>query len=203
MDGHTLASMAQLREVRDHSVTVAATTQPKKGSATFIEGGIGAGKTTVGKLLVWLASFTQLPLIFIDEPSNDPLLQEFILNKKTKAASFQKSMLRYRLEVLKMAVNLLNDGWLVVLDRSLYGDRVFEYINWKLGNMTNEEHFDYIVEFTKYKNQYNTLLENAQVAYIPQSEETMVERIKQRDRQGEVDGYHKDYLNLIRETYAK
>lgn len=172
-------------------------------SLVFIEGGIGAGKTTIGKFLVWIASLTNTPLIFIDEPFNHDKFREYVADQKNKALDFQKSMLAYRLQVLTLAKHLMDQGWFVVLDRSLYGDRVMEFVNWKVGNITSAEHIDYLNEFATSRNAYDSLLQNAQVIYIPQTQESMIQRIRARDRVGEVDGYMLDYLNLIRDVYDK
>jgi deoxyadenosine/deoxycytidine kinase len=173
------------------------------GKISILEAGIGAGKTTLGMLMTLLACSKGKKAIFIEEPSNDRKLQKFLENMQKKALKFQKRMLGYRVQILRLALELTKRGYNVLLDRSLYGDRVFEHVNVVQGNITPEQHAEYLEYFLEMRRLYEDICRAATVFYFPQTLEETKARIKKRNRTGEVGGYTDEYLNQINDTYAK
>jgi deoxyadenosine/deoxycytidine kinase len=186
------------------------TFQGISGKGSFFEAGIGAGKTTLGTLVLLLAAHCNKKMVFIEEPSNSERLQKFIANMKVEgeALNFQKLMMEYRCSILEVAVELKRLGFNVLLDRTLYGDGVFAYVNMLQGNMTEEEYAEYVDCHKRAIALYQELCETATVFYFPQGLEESKLRIAKRARPGEVSegkisGYRDEYLMQINETYAK
>lgn len=175
---------------------------PEKGKLIFLEGGIGAGKTTLGILVTLLATRLRKNCLFMEEPMNLEKLQVFISDQVGCATDFQKLMLNYRVVVLELACCMVDLGYSVILDRSLYGDRVFEYVNWLDGNINNLQHREYLKTFSEIRKKYEDLCSHAVVLYMPQTTEGCVKRVQRRRRGNEASGYSLEYLQKINSTYA-
>lgn len=172
------------------------------GKCIALEGGVAMGKSTMGKLLVALAASIGQQVFFFEEPSNQVRLVAFIGDQKTEAKDFQLLMLRYRIMVLRLAVILTRAGCSVILDRTLYGDRVFEYQNWVQGNIDDEGHAEYLQAYAEASHEYEELCTSVTVIYISKTLDESDKLIKRRDREGE-NKYSPGYLASIIDTYAK
>ena len=174
-----------------------------KGQLIFLEGGIGAGKTTLGKIVSAMACKSGKKCIFMSEPMDLDELEIYISDPKTHALSFQLSMLTHRVNVLNLAKSLIDIGHSVILDRSIYGDRVFEHVNWSRGNIGDEEHITYLKKFMNFKKIYHQLCSDAQIWFVPQDLNGSIENIKKRSRRNELNGYSLDYLEEVIKVYEK
>jgi deoxyadenosine/deoxycytidine kinase len=172
------------------------------GKVLFLEGGIGAGKSTAGWLMVALGSILERTVVFFEEPKNRRALTSYIKNAKTEALSFQILMLSYRFRVLDTARALALLGYVVVLDRSIYGDRVFEYVNYLKENISQQQHEFYEKYFWGEMANRRKHAVTVEVFYLPQTVEESLRKIARRGIKEEIEGYTTEYLGLINDTYA-
>jgi len=170
----------------------------------YVEGGVGAGKTTVTKALA-----ARLNLRVFEEPVNEELLAEFYADladggKRGIPAIFQFEMLhrRYAMQLAAAAECLLPDGTGfagAILDRCLFGDRVFASILAEDGLIT-------AVAFGVYEravqNMKLGLYPPTLLLYLDARPETCLDRIRKRGRPQEKD-ITLAYLQRIHEGYKK
>ena len=156
-----------------------------------IEGQIGVGKTTIGEILqerYGVRLFRELT-----RESTLQLLDRFYADKRRWAFTLQVHFLNERFRMIKDIFR--NGGGL--LDRSIYGDRIFADLLHDDGDMTNEE-------FETYETLLDNMLEHAQkpdlLIYLDCSVETALERIKRRNR-GLESGIPRDYLEKLNQRY--
>ena len=107
----------------------------KFGAHIWIEGIIGAGKTTVTRKLA-----DELNLRPLFEPVEaNPYLDDFYKNPKEHAFAMQIELMahRYAMQQLAAYEACLVGGYNgSILDRGLPGDRVFAKLHMKYGNMS-------------------------------------------------------------------
>jgi deoxyadenosine/deoxycytidine kinase len=153
----------------------------------IVEGTVGSGKTTLGK---FLSEYSNIKLY--EELSNDDttiLLDKFYADQERWSFALQVHYLNERFKMIKN-INKLSTG---ILDRSIYGDRIFAKMLHEDGKMTNEEY-----------NTYETLLESMLEHVIPPqltiylkcSTDTAVKRIAHRNRGIETEVPIKYWLRL-------
>lgn len=162
-----------------------------------VEGNIGAGKTTLGELL---AETYQTKLYRelenqTEDDKNDTLhiLEKFYNNKKQYAFLLQIHFLNERFRMIKEIFN--NNGG--VLDRSIYGDKIFVDVLHEEGAIDD-------FEYKTYTKLLSNMLEHAQkpkiLIYLNASVDTCLSRIKRRDRNGETKITY-DYLKNLENRY--
>jgi deoxyadenosine/deoxycytidine kinase len=168
---------------------------PFAGKIVSIEGNIGVGKTTLGRSLVSVLEREGLEVIFHDEPVNQQMLKQFLIDPKKYAYPFQLYMLTRRQVNYVKAQQAVSEGKCVIIDRSLAGDFVFATLQHQLGNITTED-------YTIYQQVYKDFEEFVPdyILYLQASVKSIKERIKRRNRDGE-DVYDDDYLTKLDETY--
>lgn len=138
-----------------------------------IEGTVGCGKTTLAK---FLSEKTQI--ILFEELSNKDttkLLNDFYANQTRWSFALQVHFLNERFKMIKQ-INKMSSG---ILDRSIYGDKIFAQMLHEDDKMTHEEY-----------NTYDTLLDNMLehvnppnlVVYLKCSTKTAIERLNNRNR---------------------
>ena len=159
----------------------------------LLEGNIGAGKTTVGKVLASSDSFD-----FIEEPTAAwregfaaNMLDLFYSDTKRWAFTFQICAFITRAKTWK-EVLAYTDHSRVVLERSVFCDRyIFAENCYRTGLMTVPEYQVYcgLWEFLV----SNYCVEPDLILYLRTPAETCMERIRVRDRQEEV-GIPLEYL---------
>lgn len=159
-----------------------------------IEGGIGVGKTTLGKSLMrFIRNHENWEhKDFYPEPFNQKMLEQFLSDKKKYAYAFQLYMLNRRQTNYALAKAGNRDA---IIDRSLAGDYVFASVQHRLGNITDSE-------FEVYQQIFNEFApyEPDVIIYLRTSTEVAMNRIKTRDRNGEC-SYTEEYLNEISREY--
>jgi deoxyadenosine/deoxycytidine kinase len=169
-----------------------------------VEGNIGSGKTTLAKKLAKQLGYR----LFLEPVESNPYLEKFYADPKKWAFKMQMHLLLSRSKAHKLAqLEALTDydgiGG-IVMDRSVWGDRVFAKTNYLIGNIdelawreTYEQYFQmFTAEFRM----------PATVIYLDVSPEVCLERMQKRDRTVEKDvaldylkRIHKGYLDLISE----
>lgn len=106
-----------------------------------IEGGVGVGKSTLTKKL---AKYLEMSSII--EPVDEEFLSWldlFYSNRSRYGYSFQTYTLRKRIN----ANHLLNHNVGVIHDRTIFGDSIFAYLNYRDGMICEKEYQLYVDEF--------------------------------------------------------
>ena len=153
-----------------------------------IDGVVGAGKSTLAQKVS-----DKLGIPIYEELQNQTtmnLLEEFYKDKKRWAFTLQIHFLNERFKMIKQIHK--NGGG--ILDRSIFGDRIF-------ASMLNEDGYMTDDEFATYTTLLDNMLEHSQnpqfLIYIDCDIETAMSRIKKRGRDMEqsVDRYYWSRLN--------
>jgi len=157
----------------------------------LIEGQIGVGKTTIGSII---EERFDIPLYReLANPDTLALLDLFYADKPRWAFTLQIHFLNERFRMIKEIFR--NGGG--VLDRSIFGDRIFAEMLHTDGDMNDQE-------FNTYSTLLNNMLEHTQkpqlLIYLDCSVETALERIKIRNR-GLESGIPRDYLENLNARY--
>ena len=157
----------------------------------IIEGQIGVGKTTIGEII---EERFGVPLYReLGNPQTLKLLDRFYADKKRWAFTLQIHFLNERFRMIK-DIFAAGGG---ILDRSIFGDRIFAEMLHRDGDMTEEE-------FLTYSTLLDNMLEHAQepqlLIYLDCSVDTAIERIRKRNR-GLEPGIPRDYLENLNERY--
>lgn len=157
----------------------------------IIEGQIGVGKTTIGEIIERRFG---VPLYReLGNPHTLSLLDKFYADKRRWAFTLQIHFLNERFRMIKQIFNA-GGG---VLDRSIFGDRIFAEMLNHDGDMSNEE-------FATYSTLLDNMLEHVQepqlLIYLDCSVDTALDRIRQRSR-GLEPGIPRDYLENLNERY--
>lgn len=170
--------------------------QSDSGMLIWVEGIIGAGKTTfsreVGK---------RLGLRVIEEPvETNPFLEHFYKDQKTWAYGMQIFLLhtRYKMHQLGSWETSINCGYKgAIFDRSLAGDRAFARLHMEAGNI-------HPLNYMSYEMAYLTMFRSLQlptmIVFLDVAPQTAYDRMKARSRDVEV-GVPLDYLVKLRDGY--
>ncbi|AYE36125.1 deoxyguanosine kinase [Borrelia turcica IST7] len=156
-----------------------------------IEGLIGAGKTTLGNILS-----RELNIPFYSELNNEftlSILDKFYKDKSRWAFPVQINFLNERFKLIK-AIFRTKGG---ILDRSIYGDRVFATLLNEGGYMSDDEYRIYL-------DLLDNMLEHSQIPalmiYLDCSVDEAERRIKNRNRSFET-GIPREYLDNLNTKY--
>lgn len=157
----------------------------------IIEGQIGAGKTTMGEILERRFG---IPLYQeLGNPDTLNLLDRFYADKSRWAFTMQIHFLNERFRMIK-DIHAAGGG---LLDRSIFGDRIFAELLYEDGDMSPEE-------FHSYSALLENMLEHAQppalLIYLDCSVDAAIERIMIRNRGLEA-GIPRDYLEKLNRKY--
>ena len=159
----------------------------------IIEGQIGAGKTTMGEILERRFS---IPLYReLANPDTLSMLDRFYADKKRWAFTMQIHFLNERFRMIK---NIHSAGG-GLLDRSIFGDRIFAELLHEDKDMSDEE-------FRSYNSLLENMLEHARppalLIYLDCSVDAAIERIKIRNR-GLESGIPREYLEKLNNKYLE
>lgn len=139
----------------------------------LIDGVVGVGKTTLGRMLAH-----ELDVKLYEELSDidtGALLDKFYADKKRWSFTMQIHFLNKRFHMIK-EIHKNNGG---ILDRSIFGDRIF-------ASMLNEDHDMTDEEYRTYSTLLDNMLEHAQpptiLIYLRCGVDKAIERINRRDR---------------------
>jgi deoxyadenosine/deoxycytidine kinase len=165
------------------------------GPVIWVEGIIGAGKTTLARRLA-----LQLNLRSIFEPvDSNPYLSRFYEDPKRWAFPMQIELLHRRFNMQQLAVREATMGEYagVVLDRGMPGDRVFCKLHTLAGNMSE-------LEWNTYQLAYEvmacSLVPPSLLVFLDVEPEVALERVRERARSAEV-AVDLKYLTDLRKGY--
>ena len=162
-----------------------------------VEANIGAGKTTLLRLLKNTSppvGRNKYELIFLEEPVNEweqikdsngiNIIQKFYADQERYAFSFQIMAYISRLVSVKNAIKENKDkNCFIICERSLWTDRFV------FAKMLNDNHKIEDVNFQIYLKWFDEFIIDIRldaIFYIPSCPELCFERIKKRNRTGEV-----------------
>lgn len=159
----------------------------------LIEGQIGVGKTTIGEIV---QERFGIPLYReLNNPDTLALLDRFYADKRRWAFTLQIHFLNERFRMIKQ---IFRDGG-GVLDRSIFGDRIFAEMLAADGDMSGEE-------FRTYSTLLDNMLEHVQkpqlLIYLDASVDTALDRIRKRNR-GLESGIPREYLAELNRRYLE
>jgi len=141
-----------------------------------IEGTVGVGKTTLGKFLSDLINIK----LHEELTSGDTriLLDKFYEDQERWSFALQIHFLNERFRMIK-EINSVDSG---ILDRSIYGDKIFAQMLNEDGKMSNEE-------YNTYETLLNNMLEHVKpphlMIYLKCQTETATKRVAIRNRSTE------------------
>lgn len=167
-----------------------------RGPVIWVEGIIGAGKTTLTRALT-----NELGLRPILEPVKaNPYLAKFYEDPKRWAFPMQIELLyrRYAMQKLAAYESTTEGGYPgSVLDRGLPGDRVFARLHRLAGNMSE-------MEWETYERCYGimacSLIPPSLLIFLDVEPEIALDRVRNRGREEET-GIPLDYLKQLRAGY--
>lgn len=159
----------------------------------LIDGVVGSGKSSLATKLS-----KSLDLKMYEElASSDTisLLDKFYQDQKRWSFTLQVHFLNERFKMIK-EIHKNNGG---LLDRSIFGDRIFAELLHENGEMSDEE-------FRTYNTLLDSMLEHAQppklLIFIDCPVDIAIERIKKRNRVMEL-GVPRNYWEKLNEKYKK
>lgn len=168
------------------------------GKILAVEGNIGVGKSTLCKRLTEYLNSSGIKAVYYEEPVDTDMLVLYVSDMKKYAYDFQIKMLEYRIDIHLDAQKKREEGYTVIIDRSLIGDYVFAEMQKDNGNISAEQ-------WTTYQDKLTSV--NLQTldycVYLDCTSKVALERICKRDRCNEAAGYTIDYLESVATYYKK
>lgn len=159
----------------------------------IVDGVVGAGKSTLAEKL---SNKLNIPVHFeLQSQVTMDLLEEFYKDKKRWSFTLQVHFLNERFKMIK-EISKKGTG---ILDRSIFGDKIFANMLYEDGYMTKEEYYTYsgILDNMLEHSKSPTLL-----VYIDCNLETAIERIGIRGREME-QKVDEVYWKRLNEKYTK
>ena len=176
--------------------------QNLKGKRIYsIEGNIGAGKTTILKIIE--KSFKDIA--FVEEPiskwqniGNENLFQKFSENPERWCFSFEFYSMLTKVEALIKAANCNQS--IIIIERSLLSNKIFIDISKEMDKLNNMEYNILLKTWDFYiQNVYPQL---SGIIYLNTPVDVCVNRIIQRNRNEECN-VDKSYLNILHEKFKE
>ena len=176
--------------------------QNLKGKRIYsIEGNIGAGKTTILKIIE--KSFKDIA--FVEEPiskwqniGNENLLEKFYENPERWCFSFEFYSMLTKVEALIKAANYNQS--IIIIERSLLSNKIFIDISKEMDKLNNMEYNILLKTWDFYiQNVYPQL---SGIIYLNTPVDVCVNRIIQRNRNEECN-VDKSYLNILHEKFKE
>ena len=168
-----------------------------KGEIIELEGGIGAGKTTLGKSLAAFLNSIGMDAKFFPEYTNSEFLDAYIGDMPKYAFAFQMFLLAKRIEIYREAERYAATGAVAIVDRSIIGDMTFAKMQKANGNFTEQDWVIYLSTMKQEIQKAPTTL-----VYLKCDVPTLLDRIKKRGIESEIKGYDSGYLHQLNEAYA-
>ena len=176
-----------------------------------IEGNIGAGKTTILKMVSDMYSKNLDKIVFLKEPvelwyniqdeTGKTMLENFYENPKHNAFAFQIMACVTRTSIIKRAMEENKHCEIVLCERSIEADsKIFAKMLYDDGLMSKMEYAIYTLLYNENIAQYSV----DGIIYISTNPDKCYERVQKRNREGEsniemdylvkCDKYHMDWL---------
>lgn len=165
----------------------------KTGAVIWVEGIIGAGKSTLAKAL---AEALNLEAMYEPVESN-PYLEDFYNDPKSVAFAMQIHLMHHRFAMQKIAAFNATIGKGSVLDRGMPGDRVFCKMHMQAGNITGKEWQTYQMA---YEIMACSLSPPSILLFLDVEPDVALERVRKRSR-GAESGITLKYLSDLRKGY--
>lgn len=166
-----------------------------RASVITIEGGIGVGKTSLGRSIERFLNKIGIKAKFFPEYVNQTLLAQFIGDMNRHAYSFELFMLAKRAEIYRDAQRFADLGGLAIIDRSINGDWAFTKMQYDAGRITEDDWVTY-QDILKAEN-FN---EPSLTIFLDCDIERSMARISKRGRGCESD-YTVEYLQKLGTAY--
>ena len=173
-----------------------------KGKRIYsIEGNIGAGKTTILKIIE--KSFKDIA--FVEEPiskwqniGNENLLEKFYENPERWCFSFEFYSMLTKIEALIKVASC--DKSIILIERSLLSNKIFIDISKKMDKLNNMEYNILLKTWDFYiQNVYPQL---SGIIYLNTPVNVCVNRIIERNR-NEESSVDKNYLNILHDKFQE
>jgi deoxyadenosine/deoxycytidine kinase len=173
-----------------------------KGKQIYsIEGNIGAGKTTILKIIEKLfkdIAFVEEPISKWQNIGNENLLEKFYENPERWCFSFEFYSMLTKVEALIKAANCNQS--IIIIERSLLSNRIFIDISKEMDKLNNMEYNILLKTWDFYiQNVYPQL---SGIIYLNTPVDVCVNRIIQRNRNEECN-VDKSYLNILHEKFKE
>ncbi len=171
-----------------------------RNMSIVVDGIIGAGKTTVAKMI---SEHLDIPMF--EELKNDDtenslehrMLNRFYADQERWSAIIQVMFLNERFKDLK---EIEANEQFAILDRSIYGDEIFAKTINKRGSMADDE-------LKIYQELLHNMLQHINppklLIYLDVSINTAMDRIQKRSRGTEAEMIPQDYMIDLRDTYEE
>lgn len=167
------------------------------GPLLWVEGIIGAGKTTLARQIAEALGFRA----FHEPVESNPYLELFYKNPKEHAAFMQIHLLMERYAMQKEAAYACARGFGCVLDRGLPGDRVFAKLHFLAGNISQ-------LQWNTYDKFFDIMSADlrppSRLLFLDIEPEVALERVRSRKRGAEsrmelkyLQDLKKGYLDLM------
>lgn len=168
----------------------------KTNGVVVLEGGIGAGKSTLAKAITKAFHKRDLHAEYIAEPDekSNPFLELYYADPKRWAFTIQSHLLSERTISTQYAQcgAASGKGWFI-MDRSFFGDICFAKVQVKNGYFTREEYEAYLKQ--NVREQSHISMPDVAI-FLRCDTKRCIERIKKRNRTCEA-GVSEDYLMSI------
>ena len=168
------------------------------GTLIYVEGGIGVGKSTYCAEIA-----ARLNYRAIEEPvKSNPYLEKFYQDPKKYAYEMQIYLLHRRigLQQLAAAEALYSPDFAgALLDRTVFGDRIFEELHHEDGNISDLQHHAYL---TAVRNMQLMLYPPTILVFLDAEPSISFDRIVKRNRGCEA-GISLEYLERLTRRYHK
>lgn len=166
----------------------------------ILAGMIGVGKTTYTSLLAKELGTTA----FFEPVDNNPILDKYYEDPEKYGFALQIYFLNKRFKSIKEAYEADNN----VLDRSIYEDALFTYINTLQGSISDQEYNIYLELLDNMMEEIDGLPKKAPdlLIYLEGSFDHIMYNIKKRGRDFEQPGDENgltDYYKLLHKHYTK
>jgi len=168
-----------------------------RGNIVLLDGLISAGKTTLGKSIEKYLNESGVKCKFFTEYDN-PLLNLYISNRAKYSFLFQLIMVRERIHIYQEATALAEQGYFVIIDRSLTGDYAFALMQRNAGFINEDEWNIYIKTISEAR-----LIEPSAIIYLETDAETSFNRMIKRGNEAEVNGYQLSYFEELERSYIQ
>jgi deoxyadenosine/deoxycytidine kinase len=161
-----------------------------------LEGGIGAGKTTLGNALVQHLTVVGLEAKFFPEYVNKPFLNQYIADQWKYGFAFQLLTLCKRISIYKEAKAFAATGGIAIIDRSIIGDKAFAKMLKDDGKINEAEWNNYLGMMRD-----EIQLTPSASIFLECTPDTSMERVKKRGIESEIKGYGVEYMRKVRSAY--